>query len=152
MTDLYRRKSLLIVEADRLKAVGSQSGARAVYAEAAEIEHRIAQALRAQGDREFYINAFSAASCWLEAGEYGAAAAALCELTTAELPAAVKIEVERTLDAVRKKQEPTSGILFLSPLPRTAACSVPGRGNGQEGADTSPPWRGRPELTAAFAA
>lgn len=47
MKDLYQRKSLLIAEAERLKALGSRSGAQAVYAEAADIERVIAEVLNA---------------------------------------------------------------------------------------------------------
>ncbi|NCO39879.1 MAG: hypothetical protein COZ06_35395 [Armatimonadetes bacterium CG_4_10_14_3_um_filter_66_18] len=130
MTDLYRRKSVLSVEADRLKAVGSRSGAHAVYAEAAELDQQLAQALRAQGDPDFYINAFSAASCWLEAEQHSAAAAALRQLAAAELPEAVRAEVERTLDMVCTKREPACAVRFLSRLPETAICSIPGSGNG----------------------
>jgi hypothetical protein len=123
-----------------------------VYAEAAELEQQLAQALRAQGDPDFYINAFSAASCWLEAERYGAAAAALRQLAAAELPKAVRAEVERTLDMVHTKQEPACVLRFLSRLPETAVCSVPGSRNGQEGANTGPAWRGHPKLAAALPA
>ncbi|MBI3922953.1 MAG: hypothetical protein HY318_16145 [Armatimonadetes bacterium] len=152
MKELFRRKSLLIVEADRLKAIGSQSGARAVYAEAAGIETRIAQKLRERGDREFYINAFSAASCWLEARRYDAAAAALNELRNVELPEAVDAEIEQTLGKVRRQQQPISAIRLLSSRREFAACSYPGPGDGQDASGTGPRWRGRPELAAALAA
>lgn len=104
VTELMRRKSLLIVEANRLKSMRDEGGARAAYAEAAAIESLIAQELRDQGDRDFYINAVSAASCWIEARRYDAAAGVLRELSDAKLPTAVEAHIWQVLDEVRRQE------------------------------------------------
>jgi len=55
------------------------------------------------------------------------------------------VYVERTLDMVGTKREPACAARFLSRLPETAVCSVPGSGNGHGGTNTGRAWREHPK-------
>ena len=151
MKDLHWQKSLLIVEAERLKALGSERGARAVYAEAADLEERLTRHLRTQGDPEFYINAISAASCWLQAERHGRGAQILRALLDGELPPMVRTEIEQMLESVRQRQQPTYGIRLLMASPSNVACSYPDSTDGRGARSAVPHWRGRSGMAVAWA-
>ncbi len=65
-----RLKSDLILEANLLKAQGDFEAAAQRFAEAAEIEERLATDLTGMGFQDkAFIHRFSAVSCWAQAGD-----------------------------------------------------------------------------------
>jgi hypothetical protein len=65
-----RQKSELILEANLLKAQGQFAEASDRFAEAAEIEERLAAELVTMGhQKKAFIHQFSAVSCWAQAGD-----------------------------------------------------------------------------------
>lgn len=152
MTEQYRRKSDLIIEAERLRYLNMPKAARELYSEAAMIECEIAQTIRGEGDAEYYINAISAASCWLMAGSHVAAQRVLLELLAGPLPPPIRTEVERHLAATERAQRARCWTPDLRPRrEETAVCSQPGSDEGASAPDMAPRWRANRSLREAFA-
>ena len=100
------RKSRLILEARLLRAGQQAEAAAAKFAEAAEIEERLGETCAQQQLREkSFVHAFSAASCWAQAGNFYEAIA-LCDQLLAEhdVPVSLRARIEQYADTIRSRR------------------------------------------------
>jgi hypothetical protein len=100
------RKSRLILEARLLRAEQQAEAAAAKFAEAAEIEEQLGKTCAQQHLREkSFVHAFSAASCWAQAGNFYEAIA-LCDQLLAEhdVPASLRARIEQYANTLRARR------------------------------------------------
>lgn len=100
-----RQKSNLILEANLLKAQGNYVLASELFAEAAHIEEMLAADLWVQADSEkAFAHAFSALSCWAQAGDlHRAHMAGLALLGRSEITAVNKQRLQIYLQTLTKR-------------------------------------------------
>lgn len=98
-------KSNLILEANMLKAQGQYTQASQRFALAAEIEERLARELRQLGNRDkAFHHAFSAVSCWAQAGDlYRAQTSGMDLLSQVDLSANNRERLETFLQTLSKQ-------------------------------------------------
>jgi hypothetical protein len=110
-------KSQLLVEAQLLRAQHQPDEAASRFAQAAEIEQRLAAACEAQGLLEkAWVHHFSAVSCWAQAGNFHEAITRGAGLLAhPNLPARLRLRVEEYIQALRLRRAQWSAGLVLAP-------------------------------------
>jgi hypothetical protein len=110
------RKSNLLMEAQALRAQGQADAAADRFAEAAELEERLAESAAAAGNRAAeWQHALSAAGCWAQAGNFYAAITITDELLAVpDLPSNLRTQVTAYAAAIRARREQWSAGLPLT--------------------------------------
>lgn len=100
------RKARLILSARLLRERQQDEAAAAEFAQAAEIESRLAAACESQGLLEkSFRHRFSAAGCWAQAGNFYQAIAICADLLVrADLPDRLRQQVQDYVAALRERR------------------------------------------------
>jgi hypothetical protein len=108
------RKARLILEARLCREQQEREIAAAKFAEAATIEEQLAETCANAGLREkSHVHAFSAASCWAQAGDFYEAIA-ICDQLLAEptLPSRLRDRIESYANTLRARRAQWYGELI----------------------------------------
>lgn len=79
------KKSRLLLQANALEKAGQGTLSKELFRRVAQMEEGIAQKLRAHKNKDWHVNALSAASCWVKSGDLSRARENFC-LVLSEAP------------------------------------------------------------------